>query len=223
VPVPAADDFVYPAVPEVNFIDRAVFAKLRQLNIVAAPLSGDAEFLRRVTLDTIGTLPAPDEVRSFLADQAPDKRLRKIEALLAHPMHAALWATKLCDITGNNLDVMEDPPELGPKRARMWHDWFRKRIADNVGYDQIVRGVLTATSRDGLDLDGWLRREMRLNEQVTKGFETDYADRPGLDLFWRRLASDDFFPLEQMAERTAAAFLGVRLECAQCHKHPYDR
>src|SRR5262249_25579190 len=42
-------------------------------------------------------------------------------------------------------------------------------------------------------------------------------------LFWRREAGEDFFPLEQMAERTATAFLGVRIECAQCHKHPFDR
>jgi len=223
VPVPVQKDFVYPPVPEVNFIDRAVFAKLRQLNIVPSALSGDAEFLRRVTLDTIGTLPTPEEIRSFLAEPSADKRTRKIDALLAHPMHAALWATKFCDITGNNLDVQEDPQDLGPKRAKMFHDWFRKRVAENVPYDQIVRGVLSATSRDGLELDPWLRREVQLSAQVAKGFQTDYADRPGLDLFWRRLTNDDFFPLEQMAELTASAFLGVRLECAQCHKHPYDR
>ena len=47
--------------------------------------SSDAEFLRRVTLDAIGTLPTPEEVRSFLADRAPDKRAQKIDRLLAHP------------------------------------------------------------------------------------------------------------------------------------------
>jgi hypothetical protein len=223
VPAPAAPGFVYPNVPEANFIDRQVFAKLRKLNIVPSDLAGDAEFLRRVTLDTIGTLPTPKEVRDFLADTRPNKRGHKIDELLAHPMHAALWATKLCDITANNLEVMEDPPELGPKRAKMWHDWFRKRIAENVPYDQIVRGVLTATSREGLDVKPWIGREVRLHEQLRQGFQTDYADRPGLDLFWRRLANDDFFPLEQMGELTATAFLGVRLECAQCHKHPFDR
>jgi hypothetical protein len=218
VPAPVESGFTYPAVPEANYIDREVFAKLRQLNIVPSGLAGDAEFLRRVTLDTIGTLPTPDEVRAFLADRAPDKRARKIDALLAHPMHAAKWATKLCDITGNNLDVLEDPPELRPKRAKMWHDWFRKRIALNMSYDKIVRGVLTATSRDGLAISRWIDREVALNEAVKKGFKTDYADRPGLDLFWRREVT-----LQQTAEQTATAFLGVRLECAQCHKHPYDR
>jgi hypothetical protein len=222
VPAPAAPGFVYPNVPENNFIDHQVFAKLRKLNIVPSDLAGDAAFLRRVTLDTIGTLPSPQEVRDFLADKRPDKRGRKIDALLAHPMHAALWATKLCDITANNLDVMEGPPELGPKRAKMWHDWFRKRIAENVPYDRIVRDVLTATSREGLSIKEWIDREVRLREQLRHGFQTSYADRPSLDLFWRRLANDDFFPLEQMGELTATAFLGVRLECAQCHKHPFD-
>jgi hypothetical protein len=223
VPAPASPGFVYPPVPENNFIDCLVFAKLRNLNVVPSDPAGDAEFLRRVTLDAIGTLPAPGEVRDFLSDLRPDKFTRKIDELLAHPMHAALWATKLCDVTANNLDAMEDPPELGPKRAKMWHDWFRRRIADNVPYDRIVRGVLTATSRDTLDVEGWIGREVRLHEQLRQGFHTDYADRPGLDLFWRRLANDDFFPLEQMGELTATAFLGVRLECAQCHKHPFDR
>ncbi len=222
VPAPAAPDG-YANVPENNFIDREVFAKLRKLNIVPSDLAGDAEFLRRVTLDTVGTLPSPQEVRDFLADRRPGKRACMIDALLAHPMHAALWATKFCDITSNNLDVMEDPPELGPKRAKMWHDWFRKRIADNVPYDRIVRGVLTATSRDGLSVTDWVGREIRLHQQLRQGFQTDYADRPTLDLFWRRLGNDDFFPLEQMGELTATAFLGVRLECAQCHKHPFDR
>lgn len=222
VPASLAPGFVYPNIAENNFIDRHVFAKLRRLNIVPSDLAGDAEFLRRLTLDTIGTLPAPQEVRDFLADKRSDKRNHKIDELLAHPMHAALWATKLCDITANNLDMMEDPPDLRPKRAKMWHDWFRKRIAENMPYDQIARGVLTATSREGLSVQEWIEREVHLRQQLRQGFQTDYADRPSLDLFWRRLANDDFFPLEQMGELTATAFLGVRLECAQCHKHPFD-
>src|SRR5262249_31556675 len=137
--------------------------------------------------------------------------------------HAALWAMRLCDVTGNNLDVMEDPAELRPKRAKMWHDWLRRRIADNVPYDRIVHGILCATSREGEEGDPWVKRGLAILNAASKGFQTDYADRPSLDLFWRRMGGEDFFPLEQMAELTAAAFLGVRIECAQCHKHPYDR
>jgi hypothetical protein len=224
VPVPVAAGFVYPDLPAVNYVDREVFARLRQLNMIPSDLATDEEFLRRVALDTIGSLPSPDEVRTFLADQDPQKRTKKIDELLAHPLRTALWATRLCDITANNVDVMEQPEELRPRRARMWHDWFRKRIALNRPYSEIAHGVLCATSRNGRAIDTWIQEDVALLATAQKGARTGYADRPTLDLFWRRGdANDDFFPLEQIGELTAAAFLGVRIECAQCHKHPYDR
>jgi hypothetical protein len=206
-----------------NDIDREVFAKLRRLNIAPSGPASDEEFLRRVCLDAIGSLPTPDEVRAFLADRRPDKRARKIDELLAHPRHAALWATKFCDITGCNVDTMDGPPELRAKHAQMWHDWFRTRVAANVPYDRIARGVLLATSRDGQDVDAWVSRDAATEQAARAGFATPYASRESLDLFWRRVENNTFFPLEKMAELTSAAFLGVRVECAQCHKHPFDR
>lgn len=221
VPLEAKAGGSYPKVPEVNYIDREVFAKLRRLNIVPSDLSTDAEFLRRVTIDTLGTLPTPDEVRAFLADTRPDKRERKIDELLEHPMHAALWATKFSDITGNNTDLLENPQNLKQRLSQAWHDWFRQRIKDNVPYDQIVKGVLTATSRGGRDPEEWMKEVKTFSEEIGKGFQTSYAKRESLDLFWRRQQAN--VPIDQWGQKTAAAFLGVRLECAECHKHPFDR
>jgi hypothetical protein len=220
VPREAQAGFRYPELPTVNYIDTEVFAKLHRLNILPSKVCSDTEFLRRVTIDTIGSLPTPDDVRAFVADVKPDKRARKIEDLLAHPLHAALWATKFSDITGNNTDQLENPPPMRVKRSQMWHDWFRKRIAENMPYDEIVHGVLCATSRDGLSPDEWLKQVKAIDDAAANGFSTLYADRPSLDLFWRRQQA---VPVEQWGEKTAAAFLGVRLECAQCHKHPFDR
>ncbi|MCI0463461.1 MAG: PSD1 and planctomycete cytochrome C domain-containing protein [Gemmataceae bacterium] len=221
VPMQLPAGFAYPKVPEVNYIDREVFARLRQLNMAPSDLASDAEFLRRVYIDTIGTLPTPDEVRAFLASNDPDKRAKKIDELLAHPGHAALWATKLCDITNNDTQALEVPVPLKPKRSQMWHDWFRKRVHENMPYDEIVRGVLTATSRDGKDVPDWLDVTRKIDEAMLKGHDfSDYANRASLDLFWRRQQQ---VPIELWGEKTAAAFMGVRLECAQCHKHPFDR
>jgi hypothetical protein len=209
--------------PSANFIDTEVSAKLRSLRLPLSDLTGDDEFLRRVTIDAIGSLPAPDEVRRFRADARPDKRSRKIDELLTHPLHASLWATRLCDVTGCSIDTMYGPDDLRAKQAKAWHDWFRVRIAANEPYDRIVRGVLCANSREGREVEQWIRSEADQAQMLSKGFESTYASRATLDLFWRRQAGDEFFPVEQMAERCATAFLGVRIECAQCHKHPYDR
>ncbi len=210
---------VYPTVPEANFIDREVFAKLKRLNIPPSDLSDDATFLRRVTIDTIGSIPSPDEVRAFLADRSPDKRRREVDRLLCGPLHAALWATRFSDITGNNVSTAGTPRTID-QRAKMWHDWLRRRFAQNVPYDQLVRGILSATSKGDRTIDAWIREEAGFADD---GLANRYAERTTLDLFWRRTNGDEFFPLEQMAELTAAAFLGVRMECAQCHKHPFDR
>jgi hypothetical protein len=220
VPADTKPGFVYPNVPASNYIDSEVLAKLRRLNMVPSELSSDGEFLRRVTLDTIGTLPTPDEVRAFLADRSPDKREKKIDQLLAQPMHAALWATKFCDITGNNTDALEQPQQRKMYLSQMWHDWFRKRLAENMPYDDLVKNILTATSREGRSAEDYIKEVESWETAQDASKKTNYADRQTLDLFWRRQAA---VTTDIWGEKTAAAFLGVRLECAQCHKHPFDR
>jgi hypothetical protein len=221
VPMELPAGFKYPDVPVSSYIDKEVFARLRVLNMVPSDQSSDAEFLRRVTIDTIGQLPTPDEVRAFLADTRAGKRARKIDELLAHPLHAALWATKLCDITGNDTLSLEQPVQLRAKRSQLWHEWFRKRIADNLPYDQVVHGVLCASSREGKTPNEWIEQVRKVDTALEKGFDGgEYASRDTLDLYWRRQQA---VAIEQWGERTAAAFMGVRIECAQCHKHPFDR
>ncbi len=219
VPSPVGKS-AYPKVPEVNGIDKEVFAKLKMMNVVPSDLSDDAMFLRRVYIDTLATLPPPDVIRAFLADKDPKKREKMIDKLLTDPLHAAVWATKLSDITGNNTTALENPQQTQPKRSQMWHDWLRKRVADNMPYDEIVRNILTANSTDGRKPEEWIAFIKKVDEQSAKNFKTDYPDKKSLDLFWRR---QQVVPTEVWGEKVAAAFLGVRLECAQCHKHPTDR
>ena len=206
--------------PEVNFVDKHVFAKLRRLNMPPSPASDDLEFLRRVTIDTIGTLPTPEEIRAFLADNRSDKRARKIEELLSHPMHAALWATKFSDVTGNNTDSLENPQATKSRRSQMWHDWLRKRFATNMPYDQLVHDILCATSRDGKSGEEYIDYVKVMDDKLMAGFVPEYAEKKTLDQFWRRQTP---VGIEVWGEKVAAAFLGIRLECAQCHKHPFDR
>jgi hypothetical protein len=143
---------------EPNFIDMRVDEKLALLNIVSSGPSSDEEFLRRVTLDAIGAIPTPEEVTQFCRSSCSDKREKKIDELLTHPMHAALWATRMCDITKCDADAMGEDDFMGARRALMWHDWFRKRFERNTSYSEIVRGIVTATSRDGQNVLEWMNR-----------------------------------------------------------------
>lgn len=205
-------------------IDQRVLERLRDDGITPSPLSSDTEFLRRLTQTTIGQLPAPDEVRDFLADDRLDKRQRKIDELLDHPLHAAMWATRFCEMTGNADESLEGPDELKARRAKMWHDWLRRRFAANTPYDELVRAILTATSRaEGETPEQWIDREAALVHAAKEGFDAAYADRPTLELAWRRSVNGGGYPSEEMAERVASSFMGVRIGCAKCHPHPFDK
>ena len=72
----------FPDFPTVNFIDQKLVAKWKELGLTPSGLCSDAEFFRRIHLDTLGTLPTPAEIKAFLADPSPDKRKNAIEKVL---------------------------------------------------------------------------------------------------------------------------------------------
>lgn len=206
----------YPEVPTPTRVDELVAAKLRRLGIEPSPVCTDAEFLRRVSLDLTGTLPTPGEVEAFLKDPSSDKRERKVEELLARPGYAAWWATRLCDITGNNGEYPDN--FFGSEYARLWYEWIYRRVRDNVPYDQIVAGIVLATSRrPGQSFEDY-NREM--SSYVRTKNPGDFAQRDSMPLYWSRRTA--LRPPER-ALSFSHAFLGVRLQCAQCHKHPFDQ
>jgi len=107
--------------PANNPIDEFVETKLRKVNIAPSELCSDEEFLRRVYLDVIGTLPTADEARTFLADTQPGKRGRLIDDLLDRAEYSMYWATKFDDWTGNDNRFTPVP------RAKSW--WQLRRFA----------------------------------------------------------------------------------------------
>lgn len=212
----------YPAVLAHGKVDELVLNKLRKMGIVPAELCGDAEFLRRVSLDLTGTLPSPDDVVRFLADASPYKRAAKIDELLGTPAYAAWWTTRFCDYTGatsRNLNLGPVPQYYQEACRQQWYQWLYRRIADNVPYDQIAAGIVMGTGRSSPDQsysdfvrewDSYFRGDKPAN----------FGDHPTLPFYWQRRSVSQ--PDEKMLS-FAHTFLGVRLECAQCHKHPFDR
>jgi Protein of unknown function (DUF1553)/Protein of unknown function (DUF1549) len=218
--VPRIGDDTFPEVKASNFIDAHVLARLKRLNIPPSALADDATFLRRAMLDVNGALPTPDEIRAFLADKMPDKRARKIDDLLSRPGYAAVWTLKFCDLLkASDYGVYADGISQEQDAPRFMQ-WVRARLEENIPYDQFVERVLTATSRDGQTLEEWARNVQAINEGYTTP-RTDialYSKRKTLDIYWQRRAAGGVPGALQVAH----SFLGLRLECAQCHRHPHD-
>ena len=209
----------YPDVPTPTRLDELVVGKLRKLGIVPSDPCTDAEFLRRVSLDLTGTLPPAAEVEAFLGDDAPDKRERKVDELLASPGYAAWWATKFCDWTGNNPERNQNNgPDNRPVVTAAWYEWLRSRIAANIPYDEIVEGIVLARSR--LDDESYEDYCERMSGYQRAGFAKAFAEQPHLPYYWSRR---NFQTPQERALGFAYTFLGVRIQCAECHKHPFDQ
>ncbi len=123
-------------------IDGLVLARLKELGIQPAPIIGDATFLRRASLDAIGTLPTAAEVRAFLADTDSLKRARLVDRLLAREEFADYWAMKWSDL----LRVKSEYPiNLWPNAVQAYHHWIRASLRANMPFDEFARTLLTAS------------------------------------------------------------------------------
>lgn len=122
-----------------NFIDEHILAKLESLNLPPSPPCDDATFLRRAYLDTTGTLPSANEVRTFLADTRADKRDRLIDELLARPEFVDYWTYKWSDL------LLVSGERLRPLALKAYYEWIRRHVAQNTPWDQFARELVTAS------------------------------------------------------------------------------
>ncbi|MFN8856764.1 MAG: DUF1549 and DUF1553 domain-containing protein [Planctomycetaceae bacterium] len=178
-------------------IDRFLDDRLAQEQVVAAPLADDAEFFRRVSLDVAGRVPRVAALREFLADTRPDKRRRAVDDLLAGPAYVAHFARVWRGVMIPEADSNPEVRFLLPP----FEAWLRRRLLDNIPYDRLVREIL----------------EMTVDPRQA---DNPFQPQPGLNAL-SYYQSKQLKP-ENLAASTARMFLGVRIECAQCHDHPFD-
>lgn len=146
----------------------------------------DTEFLRRVHLYINGRVPIDSEVRSFLADNSREKRVKLINALIGMPEYAENWANIWCIRLVGRQTMLDDPELYFPL-----YDWMEMVLSQNEPYDRIVQELLSASGP---------------------------TDRHGGAAFLARWADAP----ENAAGQVTRVFLGVRMQCAQCHDHPYE-
>jgi hypothetical protein len=175
----------YSAFKPNNFIDNAVLGKLKTLRILPSDVAADEEFLRRVYLDSIGTLPTPAEVRAFLNDKSPNKRAKAIDDLLERPEYVDFWTYKWGDLLRVNRETLTE------KGMWAFYTWVRDSVAQNKPWDKLVYEVVTANG-------------------------SNFSDGPSN--FYRISRNP-----EDLTETVSQAFLGIRVQCARCHNHPFEK
>lgn len=176
-------------------IDKHIDQRLSARKIDAAARSDDVEFLRRVTLDLTGCVPTAQDAAAFLDSNAPDKRAALIDKLLASPRFGEqmgrTWREWIC------------PPELPSdmnggaqphKQAQAFGEWIGKQINKGATWDKIVRDILT--------VDGNIK------------------DNPHV-IFYGLVGEGGKATPDGAARAAGSFFLGVQLQCAQCHDDPY--
>ncbi|MCH8922020.1 MAG: DUF1553 domain-containing protein, partial [Planctomycetes bacterium] len=132
------DPAVYEKAPRRNFIDKLVLSKLADLNLAPSPRCTDEAFIRRASLDTIGTLPTVDEVRRFLDERAKDKRDRLIESLLGRKEFVDYWTFRWADL------LLVNGRRLRPAAVKAYYQWIRSQVEGNKPWDEMVRSIITA-------------------------------------------------------------------------------
>lgn len=120
--------------PVFNAIDQFIGARIEQAKTRPTPLSSDLDFLRRLSLDTIGMVPSLEEIKTFLEDPADQRRPRAIERLLAHPGWADHWVSYWQDALAENPGILK--PDLNNSGPFRW--WLHQSFTDNIPFDRLV-------------------------------------------------------------------------------------
>lgn len=177
-----------------NLIDEEVTRHWRRLGMKPAGLCSDEVFLRRAFLDSIGTLPKQEKIEAFLKSDAPDKRAQLVDELLG------LTGDSARDVYGR---------EFSAYWALKWGDLLRNNR------NKVGDGGMWA-------FYNWMRASFRENkpfdqfvQEIITAQGSIYANGPAN---YYKIATTP----QDLAETTAQVFLGVRLQCAKCHHHPFE-
>jgi hypothetical protein len=184
----------------VRQVDQRFEQAWRENDVTASEPAAASEFLRRVWLDLAGKIPQVAVTREFLAasevpaDGARESRREMIDRLLDRPTYVTHFAEFW---QAALIPEATSEPQLRQLRPA-FEAWLRDQLRNEVAYDELVRLVITAPIDN---LEGNPR-----SEEASPG------------IFFRVKQLDP----ANLAAATSRVFLGVRLDCAQCHNHPFD-
>jgi hypothetical protein len=202
-PLPPVQDASWPRNP----IDYFVLARLEKEGLKPSPEADQYSLVRRVYLDLIGLPPTPAEADAFVQNSSPDAYERLVETLLSSPRYGERWARRWLDLAryADTNGYEKDRP----RSIWAWRDWVVRALNEDMPFDQftikqLAGDMLPHPAADDLIATGFNRNSM-LNEEG------------GIDPLEFR-----FYAMVDRVHVTATTWLGLTLQCAQCHTHKFD-
>jgi hypothetical protein len=206
-----------------SFGAEAIDAALRQAwqaaSLTPAPRADDSTFFRRAYLDIAGTIPPADASTAFLASTDPDKRKKAVETLLASADYSEHWMNYWDD-------VLMGREVKGPVVDRVaFRYWLRARFEANAPWDRMVRDLVSATGQNSI---GGARvkvpqaMSVPLGSEVPRQGDEDAADLDKINGAVNWTLRFEGIP-QDLAGSASRVFLGVQIQCAQCHDHKTEK
>ncbi|HEX4590589.1 MAG TPA: DUF1549 domain-containing protein [Gemmataceae bacterium] len=185
-------------------IDKLLANELREDHIKPAARTDDEAFIRRVSLDLVGRLPTNQELNEFLRDRESEKRSKLIDKLLAGDGYATHWAKYWRDVISAKYT---DRRQLA--MVPEFEKWLTAEFRKNASWRDIARAMLTAEGGVAIGPGN------AANSESTK----KYVSNGAAVFLLAHLGQDQ---AEERAAETSRVFLGIQIQCAQCHDHPFD-
>ena len=193
-----------------NPIDAFVFEDLEQSGLAPSPEARADELIRRLSLDLTGLPPAPERVEAFVQAHAknPEQAYEElVDEILASAAYGERMALAWMDLARyGDTSVMHAD---GPREMWHWRDWVINSYNDNKPFSDFLREQLA----------GDLLPDATRAQKIASGFNRNHATSDEGGAFPEELRVD--YVVDRV-QTTANVFLGLSMECAQCHDHKYD-
>lgn len=198
-----------PAIPKVkakvkNPIDAFIQFQQERAGLTPQPNTDKATLLRRVYLDLVGLPPTPAELYAFLNDKSPEAYKKVVEDLLSRSQYGERWGRHW-------MDVWRYSDWYGRRGAKdmtnsysltwRWRDWIIRSLNEDKGYDRMIMEMLAADEIAPNDLENLVATGFIVRNFYRWNYHT-----------W----------LKDNVEHTSKAFLGITMNCCECHDHKYD-
>ncbi|MEE2780582.1 MAG: DUF1549 domain-containing protein [Planctomycetota bacterium] len=169
----------------------------------------EGEWCRRVFLDVIGRIPTLDELDTYLNDNSDDKKSRLVDRLLSD-QYSEAYTRNWANIWTNVLIGRSGGSERNSRTNRRGMQvYLEEAFGENRPYDQVVTELINArgTSRPPTASDAAPDFNGAVNFLAMK-----LGNNP----------NDPEYGTQATA-KTSQIFLGRRVQCTQCHDHPFNR